>query len=711
MSSKIKCILLPVLSIFLVFCIALSANLISNNGTHSAYAIDTETQTETEPVKEVYEWTADTTGLEFIEDGSGNGAGKLVSPLKGIISTDKSAYDVIIKKAITINGLDSVGGANTGIGFITYFENNPYTSDGNRWQNTPRLRLYSDCFYVSNAFGRGNSGIGQVDTQYKYNKSPDYDRTDGYHPYNKWVSGAQGLPDGDYYVYFGIENNFVDATAEVKVVESFDIYVKLTNIEGTETFIDYTFNQVPLTAMTMDLSEDEGNMFYISSNHNLSASATPKFREFSQYAKVDALEHDEDISYYWNKTAKDASDANKGLEPSNDIKVVKDLELTVDSYFYTPDFDNRFSFKFVADDSEGYFTNYGKVKFVFGQRWTGTVFYLDYKADKIGIYTNKPSEVEKSTAFVLDIEKAYKVSLVIRDIRDNEGELIYRLPTIDVAEIGNETNCVSLCMISNDLVVYDPTVSTGGSSFVETHFKVQDKDDYYYTDDRYGFRCTLSAIEPWYDLTVVDGETTKTDKIKGGNEVVTLTKGADEGKTFIGWLTSANENEIYTIGKAPLNENTTYTALYLDTFAVINEADIKLGNVQLRYRATIKASDWETVNKFVTFGFNVVSGITPLSVNDGVELIGDGEEKTLNIVFAVDEVNYQTEYVAKATFTVTYANEDGVVTVETKTWCKNSASHIAKYALDNPEEVGATNGWSQAYIDEFNRIIGEVAGE
>lgn len=698
MSLKIKRILTYVLCFLLAACVALGVSAIIINASKPVLAEGTET------TKDVVEWLpSNPDDLCFIE--TENNEGFIASSANGVITSTLNPYANIIKKTISFDSTNTTSGGYAGNSLIVKFGATPVTGSY-KWQNAPRIALFSNCFQVCNAWGL--TDIGQVKTTYYYQENAD--TTNG-NPYTTTTNRATVSANVPYTFLFGIENNYVDDNAEIKVVESYDIYFKLTTLDGTITYVDYTFNLVATTNLTTDLSNDEGTVLCLSSQHNFSTSAQKRLREVNSMAKIDTLEHDEDISYYWDYSAKATADKEDGKQASNDIVVDGNLTLVAGNYFYTPDFDNRFSFKFKADDSEGYFTsdksNYGQVRFQFGQRWSSTYFYLDYKNDKIGIFSHKPEEKTTSTSFVLDIEKEYKISLVIRDVRDINGVLVYRYPVMDIAEIGNEsTNFATISLLSNDLVEYNPA----DTSKLETHFRVDDYQDYY-NGNIHGFNCTISAIEPWYEVTTVDGNNTKTDKIKGGDEVVTLTDGADSNKVFLGWITSANETDIYKAGTAPLTADTTYTALYLDTFEVLNYTDMRLVNVQLRFKAAIVAQDWDLVNKYVNWGFDVtdtaaaqVASVQNVVGEDLDFVDGSTTDKTMRITIDLDESQYLTVYTANAFVEITYANSEdgGSETLYADGTCKNSAANVASWAKDNPAE-GTT--WSDKFIAEFDRII------
>lgn len=702
MSLKIKRILTITLCSVLLACVAFGATAFIINKLKPVYAEGTEN---TITQREVVEWTTGSnTTLEFVDNGDGTGYTQ--GGLSNLVSTTTSAYTNILKKAIKIEKIEAYKGSYSGISVQTNYTTYPtgLTSDGYRWQTTPRVVFFKDCFIIANSWGRSDTHNPQK-TVYNYKLNAD---TSNGNPYVDATGKVNIAPD-NYVIYFGLENVYEDANAEDKVVKGFNIYAKLTSLDGSNVYVDYTFYVDTTTYMNVDCSGVYKNVC-IATSQNLSSSASKDFRELadSKIYYIDELENDEDISFYWDKAKKDATDANEGLAPSNDILIDGCQTFAKGDYFYSPDFDNRITLKFKAEadaDNTYWSTGRGEVRFSFGQRYSNPEFVLDYKNNTVELEFNNSTLANKtaSKSFTLDVTKEYKVSMVIRDIRTADESLAYRLLVLDVAEFGNETNCVSLSLLAGDTREYGANINT-------THFRIDDGTQA--AGAGTGFTCKVSAIEPWYNLTVVDGDSTETTKIKSGEDAVTLTDGADENKIFVGWLYSGNENVIYKAGKAPLNGDETYTALYLDKFEMLDVTSMSLVNVKLKYKAEISASDWTLIDKHLDFGFDVVDGVTPLTVNEGVALEGDGADRILNVIFAVAEENYQTEYRARAFFTVTYANaeDSGVETIYADGQCRNSAAAIADYALKNPELFGAYNGvWGDKYVAEFNRIMGVVA--
>lgn len=679
MSLKIKRILTYVLCFLLAACVAFGITAIIINASKPVLAEGTETTESTKiaPDKEILEWENKST-YYYEEDGVAYVGNTDNNFLRS--GSEFNPYNNIIKKTIVINDF-----ATNGISIV-------YAPDAYNSYFHPGVIIKTTSVMFRSAWDSNSRATKTV----TYNNS------------------AKLSTDVPYTFYFSMSNNLNETDSTL--VDSYDIYFKLTSFDGATVYTEYLCEGLKATIKEGATVADKSTSKYaevaitssVASKGNITGTNVCEYPR-KMAVVLDEYENNEDISYFWNNSAKATADKEDGKQVSNDIIVDGNLTLIAGSYFYTPDFDNRFSFKFKADDSESYFTNNGEVRFQFGQRWSSTYFYLNYKSDKIGIYTHKTTLATNttSTSFVLDIEKEYKISLVIRDVRDLNGVLVYRYPVMDIAEIGNEsTNFATIGLLSNDLVEYNPA----DSSKLETHFRVDDYQDYY-NGNIHGFNCTISAIEPWYEVTTVDGNNTKTEKIKGGDEVVTLTDGADSNKVFLGWITSANETDIYKAGTAPLTADTTYTALYLDTFEVLNYTDMRLVNVQLRFKAAIVAQDWDLVNKYVNWGFDVtdtaaaqVASVQNVVGEDLDFVDGSTTDKTMRITIDLDESQYLTVYTANAFVEITYANSEdgGSETLYADGTCKNSAANVASWAKDNPAE-GTT--WSDKFIAEFDRII------
>ena len=550
MSLTTKKILLSIVSFALALSVAFAVVSFVQNGSKPAFA---------ETGKTVVEWTAGTpNGKDFVDNGDGTvtvtDAYAAVQQIKG---DAYNAYKNIVKKTIVITNLVKQGvSGNHGVSIGIYNgSNSAYGANKYAWTN-PRVNIFDSCIQINNGWGDGSSQSYSDNVfAYSYNDEP--------------YTLQNNVP---YTIYFGIEN--VDVEGELYV----EIYAKLTDVTGQITYVEQTHTLKAMNTLPKDF-KDQMNVRVRTGARSYTESTDPYYvKEFkvstAKTYTLDALEHDEDISYYWlsnyvtdNKVGKEATAASC-------------TTLTKDKQFYTPDFDNRWTFKLVVDNTYGFFTtetyknaagtktyNAGALRIGLGQRYSDIGFKFDYYRDKITLSCANSTLGSKSFNFELDPTKEYKVSIVVRDVRDDQGTLVYRMPVVDVVEIGNETHKITASMLINFLIVYGDKDETTkpGSEILPKHMRLCNGEDFNSlagsslceTGDGCGF--SLVSLEPWKYVTIGN----QTDKINTAN--ITLPEITDSSKVFVGYLCSA-DNQIYQPGKVNfasyLGKNITFTAIY-----------------------------------------------------------------------------------------------------------------------------------------------------
>ena len=459
--------------------------------------------------KEVVEWTAGApTNQNVVYNGNGTiSVSNVYDAVQQIKGDAYNPYKNIVKKTIVITNLVSPGGGRHGVSIGIYnSSNSAYGANKYAWSN-PRVNIFDSCIQINNGWGDGSS---QANTNNRFAYS-----------YN---GSAYTLQNNEpYTIYFGIEN--VDIQGELHV----EIYAKVTDVTGQITYVEQTHTLKALNNVPKDF-EDTMNVRVRTGARSWTESTDPYcVKEYDASASetyaMDALEHDEDISYFWDWDKKIKNDLELGQRNINDIVIQGPTTLTKDSYLYSPDFDNRMTFKLKVDNSKEYFTSErisyinasgeeknftsGALKIGFGQRYHDVEFVIDFYRDTIKVNTCESTLTgsSKAVSYDLDVNKEYKVSLVVRDVRDANGVLKYRLPIMDIAEIGNETHSAQVMALSNDLVEY----GNGSGDILPKHLRFTDKNDH--NSCSCGCFFTISSIERanWdrsYFLTVEGGQKT-----------------------------------------------------------------------------------------------------------------------------------------------------------------------------------------------------------
>ena len=544
MSLTTKKILLSIVSFALALSVAFAVVSFVQNGSKPAFA---------ETGKTVVEWTAGTpNGKDFVDNGDGTvtvtDSYAAVQQIKG---DAYNAYNNIVKKTIVITNLVKQGvSGNHGVSIGIYNgSNSAYGANKYAWTN-PRVNIFDSCIQINNGWGSGSSQSYSDNVfAYSYNGEP--------------YTLQNNVP---YTIYFGIEN--MDVEGELYV----EIYAKLTDVTGQITYVEQTHTLKAMNTLPEDF-KDQMNVRVRTGARSYTESTDPYcVKEYgTSTAKtytLDALEHDEDISYYWlsnyvtdNKVSKQAT-------------AEYCTTLTKDTQFYTPDFDNRWTFKLVVDNTYGFFTtetynnaagtktyNAGALRIGLGQRYSDIGFKFDYYRDKITLSCAESTLGSKSFDFELDPTKEYKVSIVVRDVRDDQGTLVYRMPVVDVVEIGNETHKITASLLIDFLVTYGDK----DGDYLPKHMRLCNGEDLNSlagsslceTGDGCGF--SLVSLEPWKYVTIGN----ETHKINTAD--ITLPEITDSSKVFVGYLCSA-DNQIYQPGKVNfasyLGKNITFTAIY-----------------------------------------------------------------------------------------------------------------------------------------------------
>ena len=507
MSLTTKRIFLAIVSAMLALCVAFAVVTFVANGSNPAYAQGNE--------KTVVEWVGKPSSNEMVNNGDGTiTANEVYSAQKIVDGKNFNPVKNIVKKSLVITTMQDYSGGNTGINFGTFW--NSWTSPTtDETRLGPRVHLFGDCIRVGNGWG-----FNSASTKSYYLKNNPYAEGVNYGNTTDRYKLQEGVP---YTVYFGITNKFDGTT-----LTGWDIYLKITSIDGTATYIDYTFENITATSKVKDkVTQDmaENDMFvYLGSGATRSISSSMRFSEYgsssSKTLYLDELEKDADISEYW--LINGISNNRIGKKVEENAK-----NYTGNNAFCTPDFDNRFTFKLSVNDEYGYFSsekltrtsdnksfNAGSLRITLGQRYKDYTFIFNFYTNKItlnqgalSVNGGKSAIPSVAVDYDLDPAKEYKVSIAVRDVRDAEGNLVYRLQTLDVAEIGNEENKIHVERFSDMLVPYPEGVDTEGNKIVDSiwngenylpmHFRLANYDDGVNTISASNLCATGDGCEAW----------------------------------------------------------------------------------------------------------------------------------------------------------------------------------------------------------------------
>ena len=696
MSLITKKILLSIVSSLLAICLGLVICSFVFNASISALAQDFD--------KPVVEWESKSSSKFDIVD-NGDGSASLVGAKIGFSSTSTNPYSNVIKKTIIPENLYEGSNVNyTSLSFIvkygeipTYHDvyKNVPSSYHQQYQYSPRVMVCKDYLLVSNGWGMVDNTQkltvkyqkNGVDTSIEYGK-----------PYTFWL-------------------NFADII-ETGIVVGYDIYVKVEDANGV-ALVDETIHLDKVCSyMTSSLAVcEEIDLVLTNSITPFDNGTNYTFREIysdnHENLFFDDIVHDEDISYYWKEDG--ITNNRVGKYVTN-----KDGACTTfraDEAFCTPDFDNRWTFKLSVNNDWNYFStetftyinssgelkgpfDAGAIRIGLGQRYSDYGFKIDYLRDKITLSCAKSSLGSTTVSFDLDYTKEYKTSIVVRDVRDSEGTLKYRLQVLDMVEIGNEEHKITVTNLTDFLVKY----GNSDGSYFPKHMRLTNGNDHNSIPNSplhknsEGCEFYLISLNINKDVTI-NGTTQKMNIAN-----IQLPTLASDG-TFIGY-TCVENGKLYKAGTADLssytNSSFTFNPVFLSSVPkVLNFTDMRLVYVALRFKLEYSSSDSEFFNQFVSINFFLKKD--GVIFNCEQEVLFDSDKTTLTITKDIlSTSDYNSLFVAFATFTINYAN--GVKTINAIGSCTNSAVHIADFALKNPAKFGV-DAWSDAYTEEFERII------
>ena len=704
MSLTTKKIFLTIVSAMLALCVSFAVVSLFNNGSKPAYA--------QEQSKEVVEWTAGTgvaTSLPTVESKNlfeskdGTLYEESFYTEKGLNKyTANSPLNKIIKKDVVFTALDeSNSGGKTGVVVSAAWPNSGVSSY--EWQLGPRVHMFASYIMVGNGWSYDDSEM----TKYYLKNNPyaegvDYSNTEDRYKLE------QGVP---YSIYYGLDIQFDENDA----LSTFDIYLKITSFDGTQTYIDTTFEGIsatPKLAAKVTKENSTDIAYYIFTTAKISTSesnAKPKYREYAVSkidGKLDALEKDADISAYWLINYVDDNRVGKFADAASGACTT----LTKDKQFYTPDFDNRWTFKLSVNNEWNYFStekfhsksgtayNAGAIRIGLGQRYSDYGFKIDYYRDKITLSCAKSTLGSTTVSFDLDYTKEYKTSIVVRDIRDDEGNLKYRLQVLDMVEIGNEEHKITVMNLTDFLVKY----GNSDGDYLPKHMRLTNGEDHnsLSTSDlcstSEGCEFYLTSLEPqkYVYINSATAHVLNSAKIE-----------LPQAEGIIGYICE-NDGKLYKAGIADLSAcvdaHIKFQAVTLPAMpTVLNVTDMRLVDVQLRFKLEVAKETYALLAEFGELNFVVKSGDEVVECTPNVLEKEDSYVMTLT-TGVLAESDYAKQFVATATFTVDYAN--GAETINLPGSCTSSAAHCANYVKNNPTEFGV-EAWNEAYIAEFDRII------
>ena len=700
MSLITKKILLYIVTALLAICLGLVICSFVFNASKSALAQDFD--------KPVVEWESKSSSKFDIVD-NGDGSASLVGAKIGFSSTSTNPYSNVIKKTIIPENLYEGSNVNyTSLSFIvkygeipTYHDvyKNVPSSYHQQYQYSPRVMVCKDYLLVSNGWAMVDN-TQKITVNYQkngVNTSIEYGK-----PYTFWL-------------------NFADII-ETGIVVGYDVYVKVEDANGV-ALVDETIHLYKVCSyMTSSLAVcEEIDLVLTNSITPFNNGTNYTFREIlsdnQEKLFFDDIVHDEDISYYWKEDG--ITNNRVGKYVTN-----KDGACTTfgaDKAFWTPDFDNRWTFKLVANNDWGYFTSQsftytnsageikgpfdaGAIRIGLGQRYSDYGFKIDYLRDKITLSCAKSSLGSTTVDFDLDYTKEYRTSIVIRDVRDSEGTLKYRLQVLDMVEIGNEDNNITVTNLTDFLVTYGNSATWNGSSCLPKHMRLTNGNDHnsipnsplHENSDGCEFYLISLNISKY---VTINGTTQKMNIAN-----IQLPTLATDGM-FVGY-TCVENGKLYKAGTADLssytNSSFTFNPVFLSSVPkVLTFTDMRLVNVALCFKFEFSSRDSEFFNQFATINFFLKKDGVIIDCEQ--EALSDSDKTMLTLTTDILGANdYSSLFVASATFTIDYAN--GAETINAIGSCTNSAVHIADFALKNPLEFGV-DSWSDAYTEEFERII------
>ena len=686
MSLTTKKILVSIVSFALALCVSFAVISFFNNGSTPAYATESIA-----PDKDIVECEANYYNANWVDNGDGTITVTKYNEAANLLDFKQyNPYTNIIKKDLI---------AQTGT--LQHYENDkPGICVSARWDAAtkassspaPRVHIFDDGILIGSSYVKYSSG--GVKTSYN--------------------SGMTLIEEVPFTIYFSVTNN-----KEGDTVVSHDIYFKMVRISDGAVYIE-----VNKTAPAAYSGVDKSEISWLTINGdstqywNRGDSSNKKVKEYAVYEpetyRFADLKNDEDISYFFNETSitKTVDKSAKGYQ-SADV--------------YAPDFNNRMTFKFKNGDG-----SYG-ARIGFGERYSDIYFKLSFSTNYIqvgfqnsaiggGSIKNNYSynRTSAQVTYQFDNAKEYKVSIAIRDLLDAEDNVVFRMPILEVAEIGNESNCASVSLLGDFIIKYSNALQSvydrNLGEYVEKEFQANLIRFTTVGDETSSSACgyTISSYEQWkgirlekeeYNEQTQEMETVLIKKVNISENAV-LPKTYSEGKIFVGYTDS--EGKLYAAGVE--TDLTAYTedvfnAVFIDETAVqvLNVTDIKLGQVQLRFKleiATTLVEQFEDMGAYIEF---VVTNKSTEQIVQGEQDGKMGDKKCVAwIVIDVAESDYATIFEANANIIVECENGDAVINVPGS--CTSSAAHCANYVKNNPTEFGR-EAWNEAYKAEFDRII------
>ena len=546
--------------------------------------------------------------------------------------------------------------------------------------------------------------------------------------YNRWVDGSgytagrilygtetnQTIVENRYYeVEYGFANDMANGA-----ISGYTIYFKMTDASGT-VVVDYTKSVAPNIKV-------EGSVETVQDHSTATESAIGCFdgaqgnlfnllvsKSTDDY-KVDALEQDEDISYYWNRAnnAPITITEKYRTTPQEDSSYEWLGTDNPSERFLAPGFNKRVTFRFQGDASY----ELGKYCILMGNvngLWNGFMcaFKFDFVNHTLAIANNTVADNAQVATWAGDLTKAYDVSISVRKVTTKAGTDYGAMLKMDVTEVGtsNTTTLVDIVWLHGDMfekqmdrrfMVFTGVVSED----VEQHDPT--------------LKCTISAVNPCWNATVTDGTNSTTTKT---SSVTLPTPAGVEGKTFIGW---ACGNTFYKAGETvTLTANSTFTATYAQ-FGTIAGAAVRVekgknGNeTGIRFKGYVNAEDWAALT---AIDANVEVCMV-VERNDGKQVKitiktddlydVEGESyKEFAIVISItadDSAYYSTVYAAKTFVGVTYAGDEKATYVTTDEISKNSVQNIASVILENKD--GKYTAFLNALSTEQKALLQAFAG-
>ncbi len=395
---------------------------------------------------------------------------------------------------------------------------------------------------------------------------------------------------------------------------------------------------------------------------------------------VAAIEHDEDISYYWSQSNNEARTLTEPSGNGNLTGLLQPMNNRVSFAFSTGLWDVQ------GNDGENY--NF----FYYGNDYDAYGFQLDYQNNNVRIFDHdgfwrgvgpcydgetlfRTVYCAQEYPYTFDRTKTYLIGYAVRDVLNESEEVAGKVMSFSIAEQGNESNKLTVN-------AYTPLIVENGNLDKMT-FNIQG-----YNSG--ACAATISSVEKWWNVTTVVGDERNTVKTKGTGFALT----AATGDNFIGW---SADGKLYDSGAFTLTKDTTFTAVYLSV-ALPNSANLRLGKTALRFTANAQSEQMTELADHVSFVLTVTANDT--SVKTDTFTVAQLTEGKFFTTVDVANTAYETVYKTTAKAVVTF--EDGTTKeIDSVSFAQTSAKHIAKQAL-----ADTAKNWNRAERAALEAIAG-----